>query len=812
MTPDTLIQGAVYTTRQMSCHGCTNQCLIHRYDFTGGNTYYSGNKCEKVFSNKGESSKKGTNAYPEKNKLLFDRLSGNLNGPTIGIPRCLNMYENYPFWHTLFTKAGMNVILSSPSDYKAYERAAKWVMSDNICFPAKVVHSHLSNLCEQQVDRIFFPYVVYERLSDKTRVNSYNCPIVSGYSEIAKSVMPLSIPIDTPVITFKDEKALFRQCCSYLKGLGITEKNIKEAFDTALQAQREYEKSVTDYMQSIFRENISGKRLTVLLAGRPYHSDMLIQHKISDMIASMGVDVITDDIVRGEHTMPQESRFISQWAYPNRILAAARWAAEQDDNVQFIQLTSFGLGPDAILVDEVKELLHRHGKSHTLLKIDDVNNIGSIRLRVRSVIESLKMKHGPKPEVLPFITTPPYTSDDVRRKIIVPFFTPFISPLIPDLFRLVDYDVDVLPMSDRIAADYGLQYANNEVCYPATLVVGDIIKAFKEGRYEPSKTAVAMTQTGGQCRATGYIALIKKALVDAGYADVPVVSVSWGDAFDNPQPGFRVNWLKILPIALAAVLFSDCIAKFYYTAVAREKEEGAAAFWRDYYLDKARQAIRQNKPSELLALTREAADRFTSITDVDKQVPKVGIVGEIFLKFHAFAQKNISSWLVDQHIEVVPPTLTEFFLQSFVNKQVNQDNYLEAKKIPDFVLHRVYALVRRQVEKYNRAASHFPLFQPFPDIFETSRYGKEILPLYAQFGEGWLLPAEIVSMAHHGVDHVVSLQPFGCIANHIVSKGVEKKIKTIYPQMNLLSLDFDSGVSDVNVINRMLLFIHGLNG
>ena len=812
MTPDTLIQGAVYTTRQMSCHGCTNQCLIHRYDFTGGNTYYSGNKCEKVFSNKGESSKKGTNAYPEKNKLLFDRLSGNLNGPTIGIPRCLNMYENYPFWHTLFTKAGMNVILSSPSDYKAYERAAKWVMSDNICFPAKVVHSHLLNLCEQQVDRIFFPYVVYERLSDKTRVNSYNCPIVSGYSEIAKSVMPLSIPIDTPVITFKDEKALFRQCCSYLKGLGITEKNIKEAFATALQAQREYEKSVTDYMQSILRENISRKRLTVLLAGRPYHSDMLIQHKISDMIASMGVDVITDDIVRGEHTMPQESRFISQWAYPNRILAAARWAAEQDDNVQFIQLTSFGCGPDAFLVDEVKELLHRHGKSHTLLKIDDVNNIGSIRLRVRSVIESLKMKHGPKPEVLPFITTPPYTSDDVRRKIIVPFFTPFISPLIPDLFRLVGYDVDVLPMSDRIAADYGLQYANNEVCYPATLVVGDIIKAFKEGRYEPSKTAVAMTQTGGQCRATGYIALIKKALVDAGYADVPVVSVSWGDAFDNPQPGFRVNWLKILPIALAAVLFSDCIAKFYYTAVAREKEEGAAAFWRDYYLDKARQAIRQNKPSELLALTREAADRFTSITDVDKQVPKVGIVVAIFLKFHAFAQKNISSWLVDQHIEVVPPTLTEFFLQSFVNKQVNQDNYLEAKKIPDFVLHRVYALVRRQVEKYNRAASHFPLFQPFPDIFETSRYGKEILPLYAQFGEGWLLPAEIVSMAHHGVDHVVSLQPFGCIANHIVSKGVEKKIKTIYPQMNLLSLDFDSGVSDVNVINRMLLFIHGLNG
>ncbi|MCD7711007.1 MAG: acyl-CoA dehydratase activase-related protein, partial [Porphyromonadaceae bacterium] len=659
-------------------------------------------------------------------------------------------------------------------------------------------------------DRIFLPYVVYERKADKERVNSYNCPIVSGYSEIAKGVMPLTVPLDTPVITFKDEKALYWQCADYLQSLGVVPKRVKMAFAAANDAQRTYETSVAEYMQGLFRHNRQEGRLTVLLAGRPYHSDKLIQHKISDMIAAMGVDVISDDVIRGLPAGERESRFISQWAYPNRILAAARWAATQGDELQFIQLTSFGCGPDAFLVDEVKELLHRHGKSHTLLKIDDVNNIGSIRLRVRSVIESLKMQREGERKTLPFVTTPPYTEADVRRKIIVPFFTPFISPLIPDIFRLAGYDVEVLPMSDREAADFGLQYANNEICYPATLVVGDIVKAFKEGRYDPAVTAVAMTQTGGQCRATGYIALIKKALVDAGYPDVPVVSVAFGSSFDNPQPGFKINWIKLLPIAIASILFGDCMAKCYYASIVRETEEGAADRLRDAYMQKACEAIRRNKPGELLSLAAKAAAAFAAVINPNKKVPKVGIVGEIFLKFHAFAQKNITSWLVEHHIEVVPPTLTEFFLQSFVNRQVNQDNRLVPKKLPNFLLRRAYVIVRRQIEKFNRAAAAFPLFSPAADIFDLSRYGEEVIPLYAQFGEGWLLPAEVIAMAHHGVEHVVSLQPFGCIANHIVAKGVEKKIKTLYPQMNLLSLDFDSGVSDVNVTNRMLLFIHGL--
>lgn len=808
--PESLMQGATYSTRQTTCRGCSNHCLITRYDFSGGHSYYSGNKCEKYFSNRGETDEKGVNAYDEKIRLLFERPAGPSGGLVIGIPRCLNMYEDYPFWHALFTTAGMQVRLSSPSCYAAYEDSAHWVMSDNICFPAKLVHSHIEELCKSGVDRIFFPFVVYERQDDTHRVNSYNCPVVSGYTEVCKNVMSLTVPLDAPAITFKDRKALFRQCSDYLRSLGVSSSVIKKSFDAALAAQQEYEMTLVSTMQRIVEENRSRGRLTLLLAGRPYHADKLVQHKISDMIASMGVDVITDDIVRGEADSTTDSRFISQWAYPNRILAAARWVARQGNLVQFVQLTSFGCGPDAFLVDEVKELLHRYGKSYTLLKIDDVNHIGSIRLRVRSLIESLRMQQSVTARHTTCVTTPPFTAADRSRKIIVPYFTPFISPLIPSIFRLLGYDVEVLPMSDGVAADYGLRYANNEVCYPATLVVGDIVKAFKEGRYNPATTAVAMTQTGGQCRATGYLALIKKALVDAGFSEVPVVSVSWGDAFDNPQPGFRVDWLKILPVALDAILFSDCIAKFYYATVGREKKPGAASALRDGFLERACRFIERNKPGELLDLAAEAARSFAEVADTTKSLPKVGVVGEIFLKFHAFAQKNLSAWLIGRQVEVVPPTLTEFFLQSFVNKKVNCETHLAPRRFSDFLVTRFYALVRSRVAKYNRVASAFPLFEPFPDIFELARAGREVLPLYAQFGEGWLLPAEIVSMARRGITHVVSLQPFGCIANHIVAKGVEKKIKEQYPQMNVLSLDFDSGVSDVNVTNRMLLFINGI--
>ena len=804
-----MLASSACTTGRHRCHGCENGCMVVSYAFGNGNRYYSGNRCERIFTNRGAKVAPGVNAYAHKLEALFGRSAGVApTAPTIGIPRCLNMYEEYPFWHTLFSRCGLRVVLSDPSSFGGYESCARMVMSDNICFPAKLAHSHIENLVKKGVGRIFMPFVVYEKLEGGQ--NSFNCPVVSGYSEVVKSEQAGSVPIDTPAITFKDRKLLGRQCEAYLASLGIGRGVARKAFAEAVAEFDRYGRELMDYNSSVLSAN-GGKRLVVLLAGRPYHSDPLIQHKLSDMIASMGVDVITEDIVRCTDTTVKDVNFVSQWAYTNRILKAAEWAGRQGANVQFMQMTSFGCGPDAFVTDEIRSLLRQHGKALTLLKIDDVSNLGSIRLRVRSVIDSMRYSlSGGKTEAgAAFAGTPVFGTDDRRRKIIAPFFTPFISPLIPPLMRRAGYDVENLPVSDAQSAEYGLKYANNEICYPATLIVGDIVKAFRSGRYDPRDTAVIMTQTGGQCRASNYISLIKRALTEAGYPGVPVISLASGSGISNDQPGFRVNWARILRIVLASLLYSDCLAKFYYASVVREREKGQAARLRDLYMERAVGAIEANDTGALWTALGEAAEAFDGIV-TDRQAPRVGVVGEIFLKFNPFAQKDMTNWLTEQGIEVVPPMLTDFFMQAFVNGKVNAESSLERSRVPRAVMRWAYKWVRRRIDRANAAGSRFRYFTPFADIFDEAAEAGSVVSLCAQFGEGWLLPGEILSMARQGVTHVVSLQPFGCIANHIVSKGIEKRIKRLYPGLSILSLDFDSGVSDVNVRNRLLLFVDNL--
>lgn len=807
---DELTDKASFSPRELHCRGCENQCRVTAYTFGNGRRYYSGNRCERVFAN-GATGAQGINAYKLKEKLLFDRPSSAPEGAlTIGIPRCLNMFEDYPFWHALFTGCGLRVCLSDASDYKAYERDARMVMSDNICFPAKLVHSHIHNLQEKKVDRIFMPFVVFEKQRDG--YNSYNCPIVTGYSEVVKGGLGDAAPIDSPAITFKDKKLLQEQCKEYLVGLGISPSVISQSFEEAMRAQSAFETEAMCLNERVFAKARETGALAVLLAGRPYHADPLIQHGVGDLLAGMGIYVLTDDIVRGRKMTGDDAHFVEQWAYPTRILDAARWCAGQDNKVQFVEMTSFGCGPDAFLVDEVRSLLMRHGKSLTLLKLDDINNIGSMKLRVRSLLESLKLLPESQEEhrqEKPFSTTPVFDKAARGRKILIPFFTPFLSPLLPAIMKVAGYDVENLPLSDARSAEWGLKYANNEVCYPATLIVGDIIKAFKSGRYDPSKTAVAITQTGGQCRASNYLPLIKKALVDAGFAEVPVISVTFGDMMGNYQPGFKMNWLKLMPVAVRSILYSDCMAKFYYASVVREKEKGQARALTGHYLDEARKLILSGHTSGMYDLLAEAAKAFDEIS-LRKSFPKVGVVGEIFLKFNPFAQQYVTDCLTGQGIEVVPPLITGFFLQSFVNKEAWGKSHIERNRIPSSVFRGAYRLIWKEVEHANRVCAAYPYFTPFEDIFEQARRASQVITLNAQFGEGWLLPGEIVSYVMEGVKNVVSLQPFGCIANHIVAKGMEKRITRLFPDTNLLSLDFDSGVSEVNVTNRLLLFTNNL--
>ena len=867
---DDLLSLAHYDTKQLQCKGCENHCYVSRYTFANGNKYYSGNKCERVFNNKGEGDEKGMNIYAFKYQLLFDRdteavkgdhtikhstanldaakHSINLDVPKrylkVGIPRILNMYEEYPFWNALLREAGFDIILSSESTFSKYEGALNTVMSDNICFPAKLAHSHLKELNEnQEVDRILMPYVVYEHNDDPEHsLNSFNCPVVSGYSDVIKSVLDLKKPLDAPVINFANEKLLERQIIDYLKGLGVSKKQAKQALAKAMEAQKEYAETLKKANIEMFnnqavkcfdvtKRHFKSKPLTILLAGRPYHTDPLIQHKLSEMIANLGVNVISDDIVRNENNIVAETYLVKQWAYMNRIMKAAQWAAEQGNDVHFVQMTSFGCGPDSFIQDEIRDIMRRHGKPFTLLKIDDVSNIGSLKLRVRSLVESLKgseerrvKSEESNSQQTSLIQTKIFKNKDRHRKILAPFMTEYLTPIIPPILKLIGYDVEVLPMSDEVSAELGLKFANNEVCYPATLIVGDIIKALKSGKYDLKNTAVVMSQTGGQCRATNYAGLIKRAMVSNGFQDVPLLTLgvtastseasgSTDDKQDyNEQEGFNIPWLKYSQIIITAILYGDAINEMYNACIVRERKPGIARELRDKYMRLIDEPIAQNSAKGLIKLLEQAAEEFNEMT-IDREVPRVGIVGEIFLKFNPFSHQYLEQHIIQKGIEVVPPLLAPFFLQEFVNVEVQKHMRLSCTKVPDFVVKGAYkGLIGRRLKQVNKAASKFRYFRRFTNIYDDAKEVKGLVSLAAQFGEGWLLPADIVGYIRDGVDNIISLQPFGCIANHVISKGIEKRLHDRFPQLNLVSLDFDSGVSEVNVTNRLLLFLDSIAG
>ena len=816
-----------YKEKQLTCPGCTNRCQVREFLFDNGNVYYSGNKCEKIFTNKGGDFRKGENMYTFKYSRIFRRhavpaaraaeLAKTAAAKRrIGIPRALNAFENFPFWSALLSECGFEVVVSATSTMPLYEKGLHSVMSDNICFPAKLTHGHILDLVNRKVERIFMPYVLRERMEDKEAHGSFNCPIVSSYSQVVASAMETrekyGVPLDSPVVTFSDEKLLRRACYKYLHGIGVAKSVFEPAFSVALNAQRKFTHELCDKAKTILENARKNGRMTLLLAGRPYHSDPLVQHKISDMAADFGADVITEDIVRfSDDDALDGINGVLQWTYVTRILKAARFVAEADDSVHYVQMTSFGCGPDAFIIDEVSDILKKNGKNITILKIDDVNNVGSLKLRLRSLIESLKFKNASAgtrgKKALPEHTAV-FREEDRRRMILYPFISGYLSPIIKPALEACGYRAAMLPPSDEKTVEYGLKHSNNEICYPATLVVGDIVKALDSGKYDPKDVAVGISQTGGQCRATNYLTLIKKALANAGYGDVPVVALGIGTSPINDQPGMHFSLSKIAKCAISAVVYGDCISQMYYSTVVRERDAGTAAKLRDSYMAALVPCVRWKRVSEMFRLLRRAAEEFDAVPVKTERVPAIGIVGEIYVKYNSFSHKNVVSWLAENGVEPVIPNVTDFMIQDIVNNRINVKLNLAHRSLRTWGFTLAFSMIAKSaIAKADRACRAFRRYRPFGSIEEKAKKGAGIVNLAAQFGEGWLIPAEFASFAEHGICNAVSLQPFGCIANHIVAKGIEKRVKRLYPKMNLLFLDFDSGTSEANVLNRLHFMI-----
>ncbi len=805
-----------YTSKHITCRGCTNNCVVTKFIFHNSQIYYSGNKCEKIFTSHGNAEKeKGENLYDYKYSLLFNRnvepIIVSKKSITVGIPRILGMYSNYPFWNMLFTQVGFSVSLSEESNYKLFEKGQGTIMSDNICFPAKVAHGHILDLVEKDVDRIFYPLVMYEEDEHEGSQNSFNCPIVSSYGEVLESSISIEkrnqIPIDKPVVSFRNETVLKKNCWAYIKQFGVSRFVFNKAFRTALREQKNYrEQYRLKGFRILERAKIEGKPI-IMLAGRPYHADPLIHQKTSQILTELGAAVITEEIVTHINGYDlSEYLHVPQWNYPNRILSAAQWVVKNSEyQVHFVQMNSFGCGPDSFITDEIKEFFDKAGASYTLIRVDEINSSGSMRLRLRSLVETIRIqKEFVVDKNVRIQKTPVYTNDDRQKQIIGPFFTEFHSPFIAPAFELMGYSMKSLPVSNNRSVELGLQYANNEICYPATLIVGDIIQALQSGMYDVNNTAVVMSQTGGQCRASNYLALIKKALIHAGFDSVPVISLATGEGVAQNQPGFTLAWKKIMKVVLTGVVFGDILSRMFYATVVREKTSGATKKITDDYLDNAAELMRMNNVDGLLELLEQAVKDYNNLAKDNCVRPQIGIVGEIYLKYNPFANLFVADWLVQQGIEVRFPDLLDFFVQEFVNVKVNEkNNFVSTGFGKKFFVSFLEKKLSSFADKMEGIAQNFKYYRPKHSIYEKAQRGSDIVDLANQYGEGWLIPAEISIFAKEGVNNVVSLQPFGCIANHIVAKGVERKMRSKYPHLNLLFLDFDGGTSKVNVLNRL---------
>jgi predicted CoA-substrate-specific enzyme activase len=824
-------------TKELQCKGCTNKCTVLRMKFENGNVCYAGNKCEKVFYNKNAAPEKGYNAFEFKNAVLFDRngekpdatnpstvwyanrlssVNQVKTGIKIGIPRVLNMFEDYPFWHTLFTASGYEVILSPESTFPLYQSRVASVMSDNICFPAKLAHGHILSLIEQRVDRIFYPIIPKEEKDFDGSCNSYNCPVVSGYPDVIRSAMDpevkYGIPFDKPVITFNDPKALERGCQAYFSSLGTAKTVFERAFKKALDEHHLYKHRIYDHQRQLLDEAVKNKKPVFVVAGRPYHTDPLIHQKVGQILSDLGVLVLTEDVFNKRQDEGfSRLNIVSQWSYPNRVIQAAMEVAKLPQNVQLIQLNSFGCGPDSFFMDETTSILKQAGKNHTILRIDEIASPGSIRLRLRSLLESLRTTgltgHTEKRSFEGYAGK--YTENDRRKTILIPWFTDFISPFIPAIGKLLGYTIENLPRSSKTSAEAGLKYGHNEVCYPSTLILGDIITSLQSGKYNPEEIVVAITQTGGQCRATNYLSQIKSGLENAGFTHIPVVVVSTGEVYQNEQEAFRLPLLKYINIIIYAVLYGDALQQMYSSTIIREKKKGDTQQIFDFYIERGVEAVLENNYRLLLKLLEQAVADFNQVPVNEREYAKIGLVGEIFVKYNNYGQAHTTEWLRERGVEVVTPPIIDFFMQYFVNSKENDKNGVSrTSRLTKLVSPILRKYMNKRINNVEAVMKQYRFHTPAESIYVKAEYASEVLDLSNQFGEGWMIAAEVACYSRNNINKVVCIQPFGCIANHIVAKGIEKRLKKIYPDVNMLYLDIDGGMAEVNLQNRLHFLIN----
>ena len=807
------IEELEFETSMAKCKGCTNNCRLTINRFTGGRQYISGNRCERgLGKTKSESNVPNLFAYKLKRLFSYEPLSADkATRGTVGIPRVLNMYENYPFWFTFFTKLGYQVVLSPSSTHKLYELGIESIPSESECYPAKLAHGHVKWLIEHNVDFVFYPALFYERKEFEEANDHYNCPIVTSYCENIKNNMEEitsgQAVLRNPFLSFRDEEVIAQELIKEFSEISASEITdaVHEAWQELANVREDMKKKGEETIAWLQENNKRG----IVLAGRPYHLDVEINHGIPELITGYDIAVLTEDSV-SHLAKPERPLIVSdQWMYHSRLYAAASYV-KTTNFLDLVQLNSFGCGLDAVTTDQVNDILSGSGKIYTCLKIDEVNNLGAARIRIRSLIAAIKVreKKSETRKICSSAIEKVLFTEEMRKDytILCPQMSPIHFDLLEPAMRACGYHLEVLQNDNRHCVDTGLKYVNNDACYPSLLVVGQLMDALLSGKYDLHKTALIITQTGGGCRATNYIGFIRRALKKAGMEYIPVISLNLSGLEKNP--GFKMDANLLIRVLFGAAI-GDIFMKCVYRMRPYELEKGSVDKVHEKWKKEAAAFVSSKRPtfSGLSRLMKAIIKDFDNIPIDENMVkPRVGVVGEILVKFSPTGNNHLVELLEAEGAEAVVPDLLNFFLYCFYNQIYKAEHFGTSKKTARVSALGIKAIefLRSPATKAFKKSRHF---EPSTRIEKLVEYAAPIVSIGNQTGEGWFLTGEMLELIHSGASNIVCTQPFGCLPNHVVGKGVIKEIRKRYPQSNIVAIDYDPGASEVNQLNRIKLML-----
>ena len=815
------------------CGKCPNNCLMTINSFyTGGDKriFVTGNRCERGAELEGTvvdaSNKRNTagdgaafkmpNLFEWKYRRLFSYAplkAADAPLGEVGIPRVLNMYENYPLWFTFFTKLGFRVRLSRPSSKAVYEKGIETIPSESVCYPGKITHGHLFSLLQQGIKFIFYPCAPYEVQEDKGAGNHYNCPIVTSYPEVLRNNVdalrqnPDVLYMD-PFLPIYDKKRLAERLYEELHEPfpSLTEAQVTEALDAAWEEQEKFRKETQQAGEDALELMIRAGGNGIVLAGRPYHIDPEINHGIPEMINDLGLAVFTEDSVAHLGSIERPLRIIDQWTYHNRLYRAGAFVSEMP-NLELVQLTSFGCGLDAVTADQVEEIMRAKGRMYTLIKIDEGSNLGAVRIRIRSLIAAVKERQRHKRKTI--IKSAAYQrrvfTKEMKRThtIIGPQLSPIHFTLLQKAFEYSGFNFVVLDSVDPKAIDTGLKYVNNDACYPSILVAGQMIAALESGKYDIKKTSLIISQTGGGCRATNYIGFIRRALNDAGWGDVPVISLS--AQFFESNPGFTITPF-LLHRMIMSIVVGDLLMRVLYRTRPYEATAGSADALYRTWSNRAQKQLKSLSISGYHRLLKNIVEAFDALPLLPVKKPRIGVVGEILVKFHPTANNQIVEVIEREGAECVMPDLTDFFCYSVSAGIFRHEELAFPKKTERTarMVIKVLELYRSKMKKYLAQSRRFDAPS---SIYELMKGVDDIVQLGNITGEGWFLTAEMVELIKEGVPSIACVQPFACLPNHVTGKGMIKELRRRFPGVNISAIDYDPGASEVNQLNRLKLLL-----